>query len=387
MKTLEQAIKLALVGSKHIYACGESYVEPVRLPAGVSLFGGFDCENGWKYVGLARRAKITPGPGSVALVFLEGEGKSLAGDLEVRSADAEGAGESSIAALVQDAATGSLVRTDLHAGNGADGADGENGGHAGGAKDGLPGVNGTDACTSNPGLGGSAIELNCGDGTMSVSGPGGDGGEMVATNGGDGLPMPEPNPASFGLGGKGEAVAPKCTGGTNGDQGEPGADGVPATAAEGRITKEGAVIGRDGGDGEPGRPGQGGGGGGASFGNALVCGAAPHGGAGGGSGGTGGCGGRGGRGGQAGGSSLGLVVRGPNFTFADIRITVGKGGRGGNGASPNPEDRAVYPARADKHQVEWEGSSPVVVVVSAATAATADTGPVDTAATRSTWQW
>ncbi len=43
VQTLAQAIVLAQAGPKRVYACGETYAEPVRLPSGVSLFGGFDC--------------------------------------------------------------------------------------------------------------------------------------------------------------------------------------------------------------------------------------------------------------------------------------------------------------------------------------------------------
>src|SRR4029078_7412923 len=54
VKTIKTAISWAQKRSKPIYACGETYVEDVRLPAGVSLFGGFDCDDDWAYVGVAK---------------------------------------------------------------------------------------------------------------------------------------------------------------------------------------------------------------------------------------------------------------------------------------------------------------------------------------------
>ncbi len=345
VQTLAQAIALAKAGPKRVYACGETYPEPVSLPSGISLFGGFDCENDWIYDGLSKRAKIAPSAGSIALTFLEGDKPSLVGDIEARSANAAKPGASSIAVLVQDEAKGALRRADIFAGNGADGAAGEDGDHSGfAAKKGLPGNDGTDACTAEVGLGGVAVDLSCGDGAFSASGPGGDGGELVASNGGDGLPLPAPNPADYGVGGKGEAAAPICTGGQAGVQGARGQDGVPLISGEHRtVTKEGVVVGGNGGDGKPGFPGQGGGGGGASFGKPMSCGAAPPGGAGGGSGGTGGCGGRGGKGGQAGGSSFGVVLRGQGVTLSDVHITAGNGGLGGKGGQSQPGGQGGLP--------------------------------------------
>lgn len=333
VRSLAQAIVLAQAGPTRVYACGEVYAEPVSLPSGVSLFGGFDCQNNWVYRGMARRATIAPAPGEIALTMLEGDEESHVGDIEARSADAVKAGESSIAVLVQDEAKGVLRRADIIAGNGADGADGSDGDHDGfPAQKGLAGNDGTAACTAAPGLGGPPVNVTCADGSFSTGGPGGDGGELVASNGADGLPLPDPNPADYGIGGKGEAEAPTCTSGQGGVQGVSGEDGTPApTIGDRRISKEGIVFGGKGGDGKSGVPGQGGGGGGASFAKPMICGAAPSGGAGGGSGGTGGCGGRGGRGGQAGGSSIGLGVRGMGVLFRDVRVTAGDGGNGGKG--------------------------------------------------------
>lgn len=337
VQTLAQGIALAQGGSKRVYACGEVYKEAVVVPSGISLFGGFDCEHAWRYVGTSRRATIVGAADEIPLIFPASEEPSTVGDLEVRAADAVKPGTSSIAVLVQDYARGSLRRADLFSARGADGADGVDGGHDGVALDGLPGKGGADACTEEPGQGGDAVKLDCGEGRFSLGGPGGDGGELVAGSGGDGLPLPDSNAANYGVGGMGEAVAPMCTGGQVGIQGAPGSNGAPVPQDETRhITNDGVVLGGDGGDGEVGDPGQGGGGGGGSFGKMLVCGAAPSGGAGGGSGGTGGCGGRGGKGGQHGGSSIALAVRSESFAFTDIHATAANGGNGGRGGQSQP---------------------------------------------------
>lgn len=265
----------------------------------------------------------------------------------MRSADAEGPGDSSIAVLLRDGARGSLRRAAIFAGNGADGRDGEDGDHNGfAAPKGQQGNEGASACTAAPGLGGAPVTIACEGGTYSTSGAGGDGAEQFAGNGMDGLPSVDPNPYSYGLGGLGESGAPSCTPGTGGAQGVAGQHGAP-DGNYGKVTNEGVVLGGDGGDGTPGKPGQGGGGGGASFGN-LACGAAPFGGAGGGSGGSGGCGGRPGKGGQAGGSSIGIVARTQDILFSEVRITTGKGGNGGNGGQGQAGGQGGLPGPGGK---------------------------------------
>lgn len=332
VQTISQAIELAEGGRRRLYLCGETYAEPVRFPSGLTMFGGFDCEHGWEYVGLSHRAKIAPAPGFIALTFEEGDEPSTVGDIEARSADAVEPGASSIAVLIEEKAKGSFRRADIFSGNGADGQDGEDGDHDGyPAKDGLWGNDGANACTADAGLGGAAVILQCGEGMSSSGGAGGDGLVGFASNGDDGSPILDESPSVYGKGGLGESSSPLCTSGAGGVQGAAGEAGAPDKSA-GHITKEGLVLGGDGGDGQSGKPGQGGGGGGASLGNAAVCGALA-GGAGGGSGGTGGCGGRPGTGGQAGGSSIGLAALGEGVQVSGVRIIAGNGGKGGEGGT------------------------------------------------------
>jgi hypothetical protein len=341
VRTIAKAIELALAGPKYIYACGEVFQEAVSLPAGVFLFGGFDCaaDGEWHYVGTGKRATVAPMVHDViAFTFLDGDDPSIAADLKIQSADALTPGSSSIAVFFRDKSKATLKRSDVSAGNGADGADGDPGDYKGApAPQGLNGNNGSNACVSNPGIGGASVVLVCPDGTVSKSGYGGNGDDMVANDGAEGELAPSPNPSGYGLGGKGEnaAAATACAAGVGGAQGLDGKDGLgaaPGGGDYGQFTPDGVMVGAAGEDGAPGTPGQGGGGGGGSLGAAL-CGAAPPGGGGGGSGGTGGCGGKGGKGGQAGGSSIGIATRAPAARLLDVTVHAHDGGNGGNGGA------------------------------------------------------
>ncbi len=345
VRTIAAAIALASKASFRIYACGEVYSEPVGLPSGTSLFGGFDCHDGWSYAGTAKRVTLQSGvPGVVPLTLLPGDAASLVRDVSVIAADAAAPGGSSIAVLALPDSKADLQRADVTAGDGADGQDGEDGNHnAPPAPSGLPGKPGVAACVMNPAPGGEAVLLACPDGTTSIGGEGGDAGELAANGGGAGVPIPAANPQGLGLGGHGEDLAQgtSCTPGIGGAPGAEGQNG-PGAASAGRLTSNG-YLGTAGSDGKPGAPGQGGGGGGASAGKAT-CGAAPHGGASGGSGGTGGCGGRAGKGGQPGGSSIGMASLGSRLTVNQIRIVTGKGGRGGQGGAGQPGGQGGLPA-------------------------------------------
>jgi hypothetical protein len=350
VKTILRAVQLASAppGPPRIYACGETYVEAVALPSGLSLFGGFsECNRGtWSHAKDGPRAVIAPmQPGVIALRILKGEARSFVGDIVARAVDATAPGGSSIAVFAADDSIATFVRADFVAGNGHDGADGAPGHDSNKpAQHGLSGNPGADACSLSLGLGGAQVTLQCADGTTSIGGYGGDGGDMVANPGDHGYMEPAPNPQGFGAGGQPETAFQACTPGFGGAQGADGLNGFGAMG-QGRLTEDGQFVGAKGGDGTPGAPGQGGGGGGGSFGNAL-CGGAPHGGAGGGSGGTGGCGGRGGRGGQAGGSSIGIAIRskGRNIILGDdVAAYVGNGGKGGAGGALQPGGQPGLP--------------------------------------------
>ncbi len=335
--TLMHAIDLAAQSSGRVYACSETWTESLIVPNSVSLHGGFDCDNGWAYVGKAKRSIVTA-PGTIGITWIN-DGTpipTILSDFSVESADAVEPGGTSMGGFVRDDMVITIWRSELIAGNGADGLDGAPGDANGQpAAAGAPGNDGAGACSAALSPGGAAVENACSAGT-SKGGAGGDSGPLLAESGDPGEPVSDP---PGGAGGLGEQLAPVCTAGSSGLGGEEGAPGRGGGWDEpyerGRLTEEG-YISVPGKDGEPGKLGQGGGGGGATFGSAAVCGAAKPGGAAGGSGGSGGGGGKGGGGGQGGGASFAIATRtsGNNLTLTDIVLWAGNGGNGGNGGPP-----------------------------------------------------
>ena len=343
--TLAHAIELADAGPLRVYACGETWNEAPKIPSGVSLHGGFDCDAGWKYVGDAKRAKLLASEGIAIRILKTGhtEGGSLT-DFYVEAPDATEPGGSSVPFQKESDQPFRIARCEFRSGNGAKGADGEPGDpNDAPAAPGMPGTNGADACSGITSKGGASTETVCSMGT-SQGGAGGDSGPMVAADGQAGTPAGDPASGAAGLG---EQSAPQCTAGTPGANGAPGDYGFGGGRVSpndlGHLTDTGYIA-RRGDDGLDGKPGQGGGGGGATFGSAQACGAAKPAGAAGGSGGSGGCGGRGGRGGQGGGGSFGLVLIGSGkLTFGSLHMTVGNGGDGGNGGAPQKGGAGAVP--------------------------------------------
>jgi hypothetical protein len=329
----ERATKLAQEGPGRIYACGgQTWFEPIVVPAGVSVYGGFNCNNNWSYEGAANLTRVIAAPGEIGMTWLDSgsAGQLVLADFYVESKSAVVPGGSSIAVLIRDTKKFfAFYHCEIIAGDGADGLDGAPGG-AGDlpATEGTAGNPGADACSAPLSKGGAAPETVCSVGT-SNGGAGGDGSPIIAANGGAGEPA---GGLPGGEGGLGEQTAPVCTAGADGASGTDGAFGHGGQA-RGRLTVDG-YVGHAGEDGEPGTAAQGGGGGGARFGKAAVCGAANPGGAAGGSGGAGGCGGKAGKGGQAGGSSIGVAGLGKVSFLRNGHIKTGRGGDGGNGGPP-----------------------------------------------------
>ena len=347
MASLSAAVLKADGRQNRVYACGELWTEPLVLPSGVSLFGGFDCKDDWRHGGKDHRSAIETGPGEVPL-RTEGElGHMEVADFRFQSADAAEPGGSSIAVMVTDDDVVQFRRCTLFAGRGADGLDGERLDEL--AATGATGNSGANACSAPEGAGGEPIETDCGPGAISQGGKGGAGGLTLATDGEAGLPPPpgekDPSSPDDGDGGKGQTDSTACTNGEQGDNGADGepADEVPGAQRLGSVSRDG-FKGTDGEDGKPGAPGQGGGGGGGSRGS-VACGAATPGGAGGGSGGGGGCGGKGGKGGKAGGSSFAILILGEasQVRFEACDLQVSKGGDGGDGAPGQPGGNSGKP--------------------------------------------
>lgn len=327
VKTLGKALELAGDAAKPVYACAEAFAEAAEVPAGAVMYGGLDCADGWRYAGDGKRTSVEGPAGAIALRLVAGSGTTHIEDVDVRAADASVEGGSSIAALAEGGATVELVRCELVAGAGRDGAKGETPVESVGPSNpndpAIRGMDGASACTGdvvagNPGGAGTTNEL-C---PTSVGGTGGAGKEAVGEDGTDGQPA-----GAGGLHGTGQPSMGgwSCLAG-GGQFGDIGADGAPGAGASGlgALTVAG-LAGASGEPGQSGAPGQGGGGGGGAKGKAGCNGAS------GGGGGAGGCGGQGGLGGQAGGSSVALVSLGASLSLTEMRLVASTGGDGGEG--------------------------------------------------------
>ncbi|MEZ4299545.1 MAG: hypothetical protein R3B70_31645 [Polyangiaceae bacterium] len=332
--SLQDGIDAAIAGNKRVFACkSERFVESVVLTAPVEVWGGFDCTDGvWAYDPSAR-TELEALPDTIAMTLQSEAGGSLIVGWYIEAPDGISPGWSPIAVAIDEVTLQtSFWRTDLFAGNGADGADGEPWITV--AKAGvdapLPGQPGgaTDACAASV-KGGDGAVMSCGDG-ISTGGNGGVGGPAPAGNGTDGVTgQPAPPADYYGEGGKGQAAS-ACTNGNpgiHGITGDPGAGGISA----GVMTLKGLVTGA-GAAGGPGLRGQGGGGGGGAK-AGQFCGGNTGAGASGGGGGAGGCGGKGGKPGLGGGSSIGLIMFGGPVYFQDMTITTSLGGNGGDGSA------------------------------------------------------
>lgn len=325
--TFARALELAVASTekmKRIYVCAEEFNEAVTVAAGIDIYGGLDCDDGWKYVGDTKKTIIAPLPDTVPLTLQSGEGKTVIADIEARAADALLPGGSSIAAII-DGATASLVRSVLQAGAGANGGKGATPMDSVGPLDPnateVRGSVGINACSSGA-TDNAGGEAKTNPVCSSVGGKGGNGMVAGGANGEDGQPLPTPNPMKKGIGGLGQGVD-ECTDGGKGQIGADGPPGVGSTKIG--ILSAGGFVGAPGVDGAPGVHGQGGGGGGGAKGKTGCAGAS------GGGGGAGGCGGNGGKGGQAGGSSIAVISLNASLTFKDVTLRVGAGGKGGEG--------------------------------------------------------
>lgn len=341
----EAAVVLKLdKNPKRIFACTGTVQEQdtVVLIGGVHVIGGFEaCSGGatnWTWAGkdLSKNTLIKGVASKPALLFDGGD--SGLDHVDVAAADADKPGASSIAVIVDgtmDKASLDIKGATIKTGDGGAGVDGID---LGGDPDinGLPGKAGVGACDAGAvHAGGTAVTgPACAGGEMSISGIGGVG-NAAGQNGGKGGDG-TPGNAPAGVGGKGEDNT-ACANGADGAKGADGVHGAGAVA-DGTISVAG-FVGVAGADGAKGAVGQGGGGGGASRGaNLALCpgGASNKPGASGGSGGTGGCGGDGALGGQSGGSSIGIIALDATVSFADVTMSIGKGGTGGKGGNGQP---------------------------------------------------
>ncbi|WP_437737819.1 hypothetical protein [Sorangium sp. So ce1335] len=323
---------------KRVLACSSgAFAGSVTVGAAAEVIGGFDCDAGWTWSAEAR-STIEGDANKPALTLAKGASGVTLRSFTIVAADATEPGESSIGVAVDDIEA-ELVRVDVIAGDGMNGAPGET---PTAAQDGASAPNDvSNACVGTV-YGGLPGVTTCEDGDTS-GGVGGLGGKPDTDDGNgqkgqDGTPLPAENPDGSGLGGAGQSIAQaNCARGKDGALGERGIPGDPGSDTA--LTLAGPTGG-DGKRGTGGARGQGGGGGGAARagqfcaagGGTYVDGV----GASGGGGGAGGCGGKAGTGGRAGGSSIGILSLGTKLALTDVTVTVGKAGNGGVGGDGSP---------------------------------------------------
>ncbi len=321
-KTLAAALEVAK--GLPIYVCTNGVSEALTLSEDTTIYGGVDCDQGWKYVGAETKSPWTAGADQVPLRLATGARATIS-DVALVAADAKAIGGSSIGVIAEVGTQLALVRCDVNAGAGVVGAVGETPNDA--VMSGVDGNAGKAACVSDADqTGGSGAVMSC-DGTALNGGGGGNG---TTSTGGDGS-KGSPFDMASGLGGAGQLDAINaCSVGGDGATGISGDAGQGAPMSLGTLGPTGP-MGVSGTDGTPGKPGQGGGGGGGG----KVCGNGKAG-ASGGSGGSGACGGAGGKGGKGGGSSIGIVSLGSKLALDTVRITTKAGGNGGDGGAGQP---------------------------------------------------
>ncbi|XXY46929.1 hypothetical protein WME91_43700 [Sorangium sp. So ce269] len=331
VKTLAEAIQLAAQNedetARRVYACAETFEEAVTVTAGVTIFGGLDCEADWQWDG-EKKTTLTALPGVVPLTMRAvGETVRLE-DVHVLapSIDPDDAGTSAIAAIA-DRCRVALVRSTVEAGDAAPGIPGD--AAPAQREPGHDGEAGSDACSKDVVTTVAPTPNDCGTPDTSDDSRGGRGGsgyDVRATDGDHGSPGEE----DYRNAGIYSDISETCSSGglgRDGDPGEPGAGG----RGIGQVSNTG-YAGVPGGDGRAGKTAQGGGGGAGSRG-AFACPMTDNGGASGGNGGAGGCGGAGGKGGSPGGSSIALLSLNARLTFRDVLLIAGKGGDGGDGSA------------------------------------------------------
>jgi hypothetical protein len=327
-KSITAALNKANV--TRVYACAESFSEPVTISATVELYGALDCTKSWAYIGATQKKTTLKADADKVPLTLTGD--ATIEDFAIMAADAMVDGGSSIAVIAVQVKA-SFARCDLAVGAGKAGLQGTTPTDPVGPMTSddvaIKGNDGKNACMDpSAQLGGAAKEnALC---PFASGGPiGGSGGQGTVPTGGNG----EATPATMqtALGGVGQPnIDPlwSCVIGQGGI-GASGAAGVSGNGAMGADSL-GALdsSGYTGAPGQPGGvapPGQGGGGGGGAKGKSACAGAS------GGGGGAAGCGGKGGLGGGAGGASLALVSLAATLSFEKVTIKVGVGGDGGNG--------------------------------------------------------
>lgn len=121
--SLGKGIELALAQEKDVYLCAATYEENVVVEgAGVRIYGGYDCADGWRRKPI--QAVVAPAAGR-PLTVRSASGPVVLSRVQLLAPAAVEPGESSVAALIVDSGDVLLSHLDLVAGEGAMGVHGE----------------------------------------------------------------------------------------------------------------------------------------------------------------------------------------------------------------------------------------------------------------------
>jgi hypothetical protein len=335
---------IAAAKGRPVYACAETYVEPVHFLNGVSVSGDYDCNAAWTKT--TAHARVAP-PASPAVFASNITSPTRVEFVDIFASDFTDQSQSSIALLASGSPGLTIANAIIHAGAGGKGADGTN---ATAPVDSGSAKTGGDAqsahlcvgtlCPANPGAAGGTNACTGAQLLPAPGGAGGSGGEFQRSSDNlqwgpvSGEPTTAGNPTTvttLSAGGGGIGI-----GGSNGANGINGKDGAThafAFGANGFSASDGAT----GTDGEPGQSGGGAGGVyitsvsglGNPTGNQFAW---SEGGAG---GGAGGCGGIAAQPGKGGGASVAIVTINSGFVLDHVTIETSTAGDGGAAGRPS----------------------------------------------------
>lgn len=349
LASFDAALTLAKSSQRRVYACAESYAEPIHLQEGTSVFGYFTCSAGW-VIGAAHAAVKAPASPVAVASNIVAPTRIEAVDLV--APDYTSQSQSSIA-LIATASPGlTITHATIHAGTGGAGANGVDGiqlTDSGSAKNGAVSWNDgvcTGSCTlallldTKEPAGGTNTCTGASGYAGGPGGSGGTGGEYEANSWGTWtttISVAVGNPTTpssqtaeggtYGIGGSAGAV------GTNGSDGTSG-------GAMGVISSSGYTT-SDGTSATSGAPGQGGGGAGGyslSSANNYPASSYPNyygWGEPGAGGGAGGCPGLAATLGTGGGASIAVIAMQSPFTLDTVTIESSGGGAGGSAGGPS----------------------------------------------------
>ncbi len=336
-KTIDYA--LSLIGAEdlpaQLYLAGGMYTQPVTVKNGVSIYGGFDANDGW-----VRKAE-TPTIIMISQPDDEGQLRGILADAVTEETDVAFLtvsvspnhtvpGGSSYGAWIRNSDNLSFHHITFAVGAGGAGMPGVEGAAGAGGETGDPGQNGKKDGSDDSTDGGAGAVASCGDDNTR----GGNGGRGGYGDDNDPSPRAGADSPAGTDGGAGSATAHND--GAPGVSGEPGTAGQDGAGAyqDSIVNENGLFVAPSGTNGTNGTNGVGGGGGGGGGGsNDGEIGFEEYWGGAGGGGGGGGCLGAAALGGGGGGGSFGLFWVNSVPRVFNCSITVSNGGKGGDGGA------------------------------------------------------